>query len=321
MTSLHTNTAAMTALRTLSTVNGSLADTQSQMATGLRIRAAEDGSAYWSIATTMRSDNRALSAVSDSLGLGAAIVSVASQGMNAAIDVMDEVKAKLVAAREPGVDKVKIDTELSQLKEQIRSIASSASFSGQNWLHMTDVVQQNSPKEIVSSFTRDVNGKVSVQTIQIDMTASFDTVDTFYLVSEDGCTGIVTNSAYSDALGNASDWVLFGGKDHLGHSEISLSSATTASEIDEMVSTVDAMISRMVEVESIFGSIAKRISIQSTFIDRLSDAYTGGISRLVDADMTDISVKTRALQTQQSLANEALSIANSGPASLLQLFR
>ena len=56
----------------------------------------------------MRSDNKALSTVQDALGLGAAKVDVAYTGVNAAIDVVDEIKAKLVAAREPGVDKTKI---------------------------------------------------------------------------------------------------------------------------------------------------------------------------------------------------------------------
>ena len=58
----------------------------------------------------MRSDNSALSTVQDALGLGAAMVDVAYTAMNSAIDVVDEIKSKLVAAREPGVDKAKIQS-------------------------------------------------------------------------------------------------------------------------------------------------------------------------------------------------------------------
>jgi hypothetical protein len=53
------------------------------------------------------------------------------------IDVVSEIKAKLVAAREPGVDKTKIDKELTELKNQLVSIPESASFSGENWLNNT----------------------------------------------------------------------------------------------------------------------------------------------------------------------------------------
>jgi flagellin len=113
MASLNTNASAMTALQTLSATNKNLATTQSRISTGFRVGEAADNAAYWSIATTMRSDNKALSTVQDALGLGAGKIDVAYTGMNAAIDVVDEIKAKLVAAL--GVsddDRTKIQAEI-----------------------------------------------------------------------------------------------------------------------------------------------------------------------------------------------------------------
>ncbi len=52
-----------------------------------RVANASDNAAYWSIATTMRSDRQALSTVADALGLGAATVDVANQGMKGAIKI------------------------------------------------------------------------------------------------------------------------------------------------------------------------------------------------------------------------------------------
>ncbi|NMG42063.1 flagellin, partial [Chelativorans sp. ZYF759] len=71
MASINTNASAMTALQTLTATNKNLATTQGRISTGLRVGEAADNAAYWSIATTMRSDNKALSSVQDSLGLGA----------------------------------------------------------------------------------------------------------------------------------------------------------------------------------------------------------------------------------------------------------
>ncbi|PPJ49514.1 flagellin, partial [Rhizobium sp. KAs_5_22] len=71
MTSLMTNTAAIAALDTLRSINSSLNETQNRVSSGYRVETASDNAAYWSIATTMRSDNKALSAVEDALGLGA----------------------------------------------------------------------------------------------------------------------------------------------------------------------------------------------------------------------------------------------------------
>jgi flagellin len=136
MTSIMTNTAAMAALQTLRTINSEMEMTQARVSSGYRVENAGDNAAYWSIATTMRSDNKAMSTVKDALGLGAAKVDIAYTAMNSSIDVISEIKAKLVAAREPGVDKTKIDKELTELKNQLKfPISESASFSGENWLN------------------------------------------------------------------------------------------------------------------------------------------------------------------------------------------
>ena len=121
--SINTNTSAMTALQSLNATNRTLAKTQSAIATGLRVASASDNAAYWSIATTMRADNKALSTVQDALGLGSAKVDIATSGLEASISVVSEIKAKLVAAREPGVDKSKVQVEIAELKNQLSSIA------------------------------------------------------------------------------------------------------------------------------------------------------------------------------------------------------
>lgn len=173
MTSILTNTSAMAALQTLRTIGANMADTQRQVSSGLRVQTAADNAAYWSISTTMRSDNMALSAVSDALGLGAAKVDVAYAGMENVIDVLSEFRAKLVAAKEGGLDKGKIQTELDQLKDQLLSVATSASFNGVNWLN-TDAPENlwelsSLPTSITSSFIRSADGSVRVGTTDLDI--------------------------------------------------------------------------------------------------------------------------------------------------------
>ena len=127
MSSINTNVAAMTALQTLTQTNKQLTETQSRISTGYRVADASDNAAYWSIATSMRSDNSAMSTVQDALGLGAATVDVAYTGINSAIKVVDQIKSKLVAARQPGIDRTKIQSEITELQSQLRGIADSAS--------------------------------------------------------------------------------------------------------------------------------------------------------------------------------------------------
>ncbi len=90
-----TNSQAMTALQTLRTVSSNLSTTQNRISTGYRVSTASDNAAYWSIATTMRSDVQALGAVQDALGLGAATIDTMYTGLSATVDVVSQIKSKL----------------------------------------------------------------------------------------------------------------------------------------------------------------------------------------------------------------------------------
>ncbi|MGO7206862.1 flagellin, partial [Rhizobium ruizarguesonis] len=69
------------------------------------------------------------------------------------------------------------------------------------------------------------------------------------------------------------------------------------------------------------GSISTRIELQEGFVSALSDSIDSGVGRLVDANMEEESSKLSALQTQQQLAIQSLSIANSSAQNILTLFR
>ena len=307
MSSIMTNSAAMTALKSLQATNSALDATQARISTGLKVGQASDNAAYWSIATTMRSDNKALGSVQDALGLGAAKADIAYTGINSAIDVVDEIKSKLVAAREPGVDKSKIQSEIGELQNQLTSIATSASFSGENWLSVdSGAAGYSATKEIVASFNRAADGSVSVGTVDID-TSSIKLFD-----ADGGASGILdTNfTTTGGALATASVSTL----------DITVANLDDT-DLDEMITAVDSAISSMTTAASDIGSSKSRIDMQSDFVSSLMDAIDRGIGTLVDADMTKESTRLSALQTQQQLGTQALAIANGSAQSILSLFR
>lgn len=84
---------------------------------------------------------------------------------------------------------------------------------------------------------------------------------------------------------------------------------------------IDALINTAINAASAFGSAQGRIDTQSEFVKNLSDALTTGIGSLVDADMEATSARLQALQVQQQLATQSLSIANQQPQNILSLFR
>lgn len=320
MTSILTNTAAMAALQTLRSIDSSMERTQQRVSSGYRVDTAADNAAYWSIATTMRSDNAALSTVQDALGLGAAKTDTAYTGLEAAVDVVTEIKAKLVAAREPGVDKTKINKELSELKNQLSSIAESASFSGENWLYNTSTAAPTT-KEIVASFNRATDGSVSVTTL------AFDTRDSV-LVDTKNANNAVLNKGYavtqpSGTTTTTASYFLINSSSTTAATgtEIKLTTSMSEDTLDGMISAIDLMLQQLTNSASTLGAITSRIRMQDEFVSTLMDVIDKGVGRLVDANMNEESTRLKALQTQQQLGIQALSIANTNAENILTLFK
>ena len=83
----------------------------------------------------------------------------------------------------------------------------------------------------------------------------------------------------------------------------------------------DAAFSEITTAATQLGAAKARISTQQSFISNLSDAITKGIGSLVDADMNQESTRLQALQVQQQLGVQSLSIANQSSQSILSLFK
>lgn len=313
MSSINTNVAAMTALQTLTQTNKALTETQNRISTGYRVNDASDNAAYWSIATTMRSDNKALGAVQDALGLGAATVDTAYTGVKAAIEVVDEIKSKLVTARGEGVDRGKIQAEIDQLQDQLTGIASSAVISGaDNWLSVdSSAAGYSATKSVVSSFTR-TGGAVTIQTIDVDTTGMklFDAgVGATEVGIVDGlrdATGAIAAAGFSIATLDISALT---------------NSAVDLATLETYILGADSGLNEMTDAATDLGSTKSRIGLQQDFVKNLMDAIDRGVGQLVDADMNEESVKLQALQVKQQLGIQALSIANSNGQSILSLFR
>jgi flagellin len=85
--------------------------------------------------------------------------------------------------------------------------------------------------------------------------------------------------------------------------------------------SLEAAIATATDAAAQFGSVQTRLEIQSDFVTALGDALTAGVGSLVDANMEEEAARLSALQVQQQLGVQSLSIANSAPQSILALFR
>ncbi len=105
---------------------------------------------------------------------------------------------------------------------------------------------------------------------------------------------------------------------NLDLSDIDVSDSTTATT---SITAIETHIQTAVDGAAALGASSKRISDQSEFVGKVMDAMKSGIGSLVDTDMESASARLQALQTQQQLGVQALSIANQAPQTILQLFR
>lgn len=281
MSSILTNTSAMVALQTLQSVNGNLAKTQGMISTGKSIATAKDNSAIWAISKVMDSDVRGFKAISESLSLGESTVAVASAASEQVVDVLKEIKALIVSAQSENVDHTKIQNDIDEKNAQVASIVSSAQFNGANLL-ATDV---------------DGNGATSLGVL-----SSLDRVGTAAPTAVSITVATVDFEANVDLATNLT----------------SITDTTTAATA---LGEIETFLQTAIDGAAALGASAGRIASQSEFVSKLTDAMVSGIGALVDADMEEASAKLQALQVQQQLATQSLSIANQGPQNILSLFR
>ena len=322
MTSILTNKSALSALSVLRSIDSNMEDTQAHISSGFKVGSAADNAAYWSIATTMRSDNSALGTVQDALGLGAAKVDTAYQGLDQTISLLGQIKNKLVAAQEPSVDKDKVQKEIAELKNQLVTVAQSSSFSSENWLYNTSTGAPG-VKSMVGSFTRTNANTISIQTID------YDTSKSMLFDKNNATNGLLTKAvAVTQVSGTTTtnvNYFLIDIKSTTAagssSTEIKIDSTTSNTVVDGMLKAVDAMLQNVADAAATLGAAKARIDTQSAFVKNLTDVLTKGIGRLVDADMNEESTRLKALQTQQQLGIQSLSIANGSAQNILQLFR
>ena len=330
MASIMTNASALTALQSLNMTNKNLETTQSRISTGYKVATASDSAAYWSIATTMRQDKSSLTVVQDTLGLGAGKVDTAYSSMTKAIETIGEIKDKLVAATgASSTDKAKLQSEITALQSQLKMGADGATFSGANWLSLdtttgTTTAGVADDAKIVSAYTRTAAGKPSLATIdvKVDTLKLYEAFATATNVQKGILDGL--RLASSGARNNTAVATV-GGAAAAATDGYSVATMTVVGfndrQIGDMLTVIDQATKEMTDAATTLGTTKKRIDIQKDATQSLMDSIDRGVGQLVDADMNKESSRLQALQVQQQLGIQSLSIANGNAQTILSLFR
>jgi len=137
--------------------------------------------------------------------------------------------------------------------------------------------------------------------------------------------GSITGSIQFLANAEASSYITLSTQDmSLGGSVITVpptASLATVTLAGQILAQLNASIVNVNQSLGALGSQAKQIQSHADFVGKLSDTLQTGVGNLVDADMAKESASLQALQVQQQLGAQALSIANQAPQMILSLFK
>jgi flagellin len=110
----------------------------------------------------------------------------------------------------------------------------------------------------------------------------------------------------------------------LGGPIVTVSAAASLASADganQALSAVDASIANVDQALSALGAQAKQITSHSDFVQRLAETLQSGVGEVDGGDLASEGASLHALQVQQLLGAQSLSIANQAPQMILSLFK
>ncbi|WP_440959350.1 flagellin [Oceanicaulis sp. LC35] len=136
--------------------------------------------------------------------------------------------------------------------------------------------------------------------------------------------GSLTNGIAFLADADATRSVTLAGQNlSIGGSIITLAATASLGTVTlsgQVVSAIQNSLDNVNQALANLGSDLKKMEAHRTFVGKLTDSLTEGVGNLVDADLAKESARLQALQVKQQLGVQALSIANSEPQIILNLF-
>ena len=286
MSSIHTNSAAMNALSTLRNINSQLGETQNRISTGFKVDSAKDNASYFTISETMKTDSSMYKAIDEGLTMTKNMLSTGRLGAENIADLAQQVTERIAFAQGQGVDAADVQAEIDELVTQINTTISQSTFNGETVFQAgttagTPPVYTAPADLTVVTGVSRATGSLAVTTMTVE------TVD-------------IATTVYD---------VLNG---------IDISSST---DLAADLVTAEGALSAALDAATTIGISEKAIETQQDFLSALTDRLDDGLGAIVDADMEAESARLQALQVQQQLATQSLSIANQAPQNILSLFR
>ena len=216
------------------------------------------------------------------------VVSTARLGAETFADLAGQVAERVAFAQGVGVNLGDVESELTALFERMETVVEQSTFNG------VSMVNNSTAVSVVTGVSRDSGGTFSTTSISIGGQK---------LANETDGDGILDTlkAALND---NPGDFA-----------------ALNAAGLATALEAAETAVADSVSAATALGISEKSIETQQGFLKDLTDRLDTGVGSLVDADMEKEAARLQALQVQQQLATQSLSIANQSPQNIMALFR
>jgi len=292
--SILTNTGAMIALQNLEATNTTLNNVQNEISTGLAVSSPMDEAATWVVSTTMNANIASLNQVGQNLGNADSILGTAVSGATEISSLISQIRSAVASTQDPSTDVAATQNEVDQYVNQINATVGSSNFNGVNLVNGSNATGLTFLAATANNYS--VTGAASTT------------------ISSGNGADLTTSAAGTDATMKALYNLVDSGGTGGGLAAI------TSGTLDAALKTIDTANTTVENAAAQFGAVQANVSAQQTFINNLANTLQSGVGNMVDANMTAESAKLSALQVQQQLGTQALSIANQAPQLLLKLF-
>ena len=309
MSSINTNASAMSALSTLRQINSSLESTQSRISTGLKVESGKDNAAYFQISETMKGDSSVYASINAGLTLTKNSVATARLGAETINDLGQQFLDKVAFAQGATGGQAEIENDLNELVKQMKTTLQQSTFNGDDMLAagaaagtaaavaaatgaLTSAGDSGGAapvaRNVVTGITR-AGGTYATTSITVDtydvqkQVANFEAIATGFAANADAATG---------------EAFLAG-----------------------VLASTEGVAGAVTDIATKLGQSEKSLENQQEFLSSVVDNIDAGVGSMIDANMEEEAARLQALQVQQQLATQSLSIANQAPQNILSLFR
>lgn len=276
-----------------------------------------DSSNYWSISTTMRPGSLSMGSMQEANEIALAVTDTAALGLEQATEIVARIQQKLVLSKAVGADRDAINADISQMKSDLGALVEDSAFNGDNWLA---VEAGGRPKvaSLLASVTTGEDGSLSINMVD------FDTGKSTLISRQEARDGLLTRSYAGTTLGGVpyNFYLMDAGSrepNEAGAREIRIDSRTSSDDIDGMISSLNRVLIDMVGASAEVSTTRSQVTGGGVLLQGLQGATELGVSRLVDAELNEQSVRLTAEKVQDQLQSSALNIGNVSMTSWLKL--